>query len=191
MPPGFRLGCGQGQNQRQPEAGDEKPREAAERQRPQAFRSQPRKPGLQPHGGERQRQQEGRGKTRVLEKPLRERHGAVQPDHGEKPEHEPGQRRSPGRPACAIAPAHEGEGEHERGQQHHARQLGDGPRVTGLVADLSLVKAWKADTEGNLIYRKTAGNFNPMMATAGKVTVVEVEEVVEAGTGAPIGVIIC
>ncbi|MAB00199.1 MAG: succinyl-CoA--3-ketoacid-CoA transferase [Stappia sp.] len=52
---------------------------------------------------------------------------------------------------------------------------------TGLVADLSLVKAWKADTEGNLIYRKTAGNFNPMMATAGKVTVVEVEEVVEAG----------
>jgi|UniRef100_UPI003BAD063C 3-oxoacid CoA-transferase subunit A len=52
---------------------------------------------------------------------------------------------------------------------------------TGLVADLSLVKAWKADTEGNLIYRKTARNFNPMMATAGKVTVVEVEEVVEAG----------
>lgn len=53
---------------------------------------------------------------------------------------------------------------------------------TGLVADLSIVKAWKADTEGNLIYRKTARNFNPMMATAGKVTVVEVEEIVEAGT---------
>ncbi|MFC3053476.1 CoA transferase subunit A [Kordiimonas pumila] len=52
---------------------------------------------------------------------------------------------------------------------------------TGLVADLSIVKAWKADTEGNLVYRKTARNFNPMMATAGKVTVVEVEEVVEAG----------
>ena len=52
---------------------------------------------------------------------------------------------------------------------------------TGLVADVSLVKAWKADTEGNLIFRKTARNFNPMMATAGKVTVVEVEEIVEAG----------
>lgn len=53
---------------------------------------------------------------------------------------------------------------------------------TGLVADLSIVKAWKADTEGNLIYRKTARNFNPMMATAGKVTVVEVEEIVPVGT---------
>ena len=52
---------------------------------------------------------------------------------------------------------------------------------TGLVADISLVKAWKADTEGNLIFRKTARNFNPMMATAGKITVVEVEEIVEAG----------
>lgn len=52
---------------------------------------------------------------------------------------------------------------------------------TGLVADLSIVKAWKADTEGNLIYRKTARNFNPMMATAGRVTVAEVEEIVEKG----------
>ncbi|NVK33901.1 MAG: CoA transferase subunit A [Rhodobacteraceae bacterium] len=52
---------------------------------------------------------------------------------------------------------------------------------TGLVADLSLVKAWKADKEGNLIYRKTARNFNPMMATAGKACVVEVEELVEVG----------
>ncbi|CAN5274946.1 CoA transferase subunit A [soil metagenome] len=52
----------------------------------------------------------------------------------------------------------------------------------GLVADLSIVKAWKADAEGNLVYRKTARNFNPMMATAGKATVVEVEEVVEVGT---------
>lgn len=52
---------------------------------------------------------------------------------------------------------------------------------TGLVADLSIVKAWKADTEGNLVYRKTARNFNPMMATAGKVTVVEVEEIVKPG----------
>ena len=52
---------------------------------------------------------------------------------------------------------------------------------TGLVADVSLVKAWKADTEGNLVYRKTARNFNPMMATAGKITVAEVEILVEAG----------
>jgi 3-oxoacid CoA-transferase subunit A len=53
---------------------------------------------------------------------------------------------------------------------------------TGLRADLAIVKAWKGDTEGNLIYRKTARNFNPMMATAGRVTVAEVEELVEAGT---------
>lgn len=53
---------------------------------------------------------------------------------------------------------------------------------TGLVSDLSIVKAWKADTEGNLIYRKTARNFNPMIATAGKVTVAEVEEIVPVGT---------
>jgi len=52
---------------------------------------------------------------------------------------------------------------------------------TGLVADLSMVKAWKGDTEGNLIYRKTARNFNPMMASAGKVTVAEVEHLVEPG----------
>ena len=52
----------------------------------------------------------------------------------------------------------------------------------GLVADISLVKAWKGDTEGNLIYRKTARNFNPPMATAGRITVAEVEELVEVGT---------
>ncbi len=52
---------------------------------------------------------------------------------------------------------------------------------TGIVADLSLVKAWKADTEGNLIYRKTARNFNPNMATAGRITVAEVEEIVDVG----------
>lgn len=52
---------------------------------------------------------------------------------------------------------------------------------TGLVADISIVKAWKADTEGNLVFRKTARNFNPMMATAGKQTVVEVEELVDVG----------
>jgi 3-oxoacid CoA-transferase subunit A len=52
----------------------------------------------------------------------------------------------------------------------------------GLVADISLVKAWKGDSEGNLIYRKTARNFNPPMATAGRITVAEVEELVEVGT---------
>jgi len=52
---------------------------------------------------------------------------------------------------------------------------------TGLVADLSLVKALKGDRSGNLVYRETARNFNPMMATAGKVTIAEVEELVEVG----------
>ena len=52
---------------------------------------------------------------------------------------------------------------------------------TGLVADLAIVKAWRGDTEGNLIYRKTARNFNPMMASAGRVTVAEVEKLVEPG----------
>jgi 3-oxoacid CoA-transferase subunit A len=55
-------------------------------------------------------------------------------------------------------------------------------RETWLRADLSIIKAWKADPEGNLMFRKTARNFNPNMATAGRVTVVEVEEIVEAGT---------
>jgi len=53
---------------------------------------------------------------------------------------------------------------------------------TGLVADLSIVKAWKADERGNLVFRKTARNFNPMMATAGKACVVEVEEIVPTGS---------
>jgi 3-oxoacid CoA-transferase subunit A len=51
----------------------------------------------------------------------------------------------------------------------------------GLVADLSIVHAWKGDAEGNLVYRKTARNFNPMMATAAKVTVAEVENLVKPG----------
>ena len=51
----------------------------------------------------------------------------------------------------------------------------------GLVADLSIVHAWKGDSEGNLVYRKTARNFNPMMATAGRVTVAEVEHLVQPG----------
>ena len=52
---------------------------------------------------------------------------------------------------------------------------------TGLVADLSIVRAWKGDAAGNLVYRKTARNFNPMMATAGKACVAEVEEIVPVG----------
>jgi 3-oxoacid CoA-transferase subunit A len=51
----------------------------------------------------------------------------------------------------------------------------------GIRADLSLVKAWKADRFGNLVFRKTARNFNPMVATSGRVTVAEVEELVEVG----------
>lgn len=50
-----------------------------------------------------------------------------------------------------------------------------------LKADFSLVKAWKGDTAGNLIYKGTARNFNPIMATAGKITIAEVEELVPAG----------
>jgi 3-oxoacid CoA-transferase subunit A len=51
----------------------------------------------------------------------------------------------------------------------------------GFVADLSLVKAWKGDLHGNLIYRRTARNFNPNAATCGRITVAEVEEIVEPG----------
>lgn len=54
-----------------------------------------------------------------------------------------------------------------------------------LTADIALVKAWKADKSGNLIFRRTARNFNPMVATAGRITVVEVEEIVENGTFDP------
>ncbi|MCO5091549.1 CoA transferase subunit A [Bosea sp. (in: a-proteobacteria)] len=55
-------------------------------------------------------------------------------------------------------------------------------RETWLKADLAIVKAWKGDAAGNLVYRKTARNFNPNMATAGKVTVAEVEEIVPVGS---------
>jgi 3-oxoacid CoA-transferase subunit A len=51
----------------------------------------------------------------------------------------------------------------------------------GIVADVSLVKAWKADTQGNLVYRLSARNFNPMIATCGKITVAEAEIIVEPG----------
>ncbi|MEY3843754.1 MAG: hypothetical protein RL293_176 [Bacteroidota bacterium] len=53
---------------------------------------------------------------------------------------------------------------------------------SALTADFAIVKAWKGDTEGNLIYKAAARNFNPMMAMAGKITVAEVEELVPAGT---------
>ena len=52
---------------------------------------------------------------------------------------------------------------------------------TSLTADVALIKAWKADKSGNLVFRKTARNFNPLAATAGKVCIVEVEEIVEIG----------
>jgi len=53
---------------------------------------------------------------------------------------------------------------------------------TALTADFALVKAWKGDTAGNLIFKGTARNFNPMMATAGKITIAEVEELVPVGS---------
>jgi 3-oxoacid CoA-transferase subunit A len=58
----------------------------------------------------------------------------------------------------------------------------------GLIADLAIVKAWKGDAQGNLVFRKTSRNFNPMMATAGKVTVAEVEEIVPVGALDPDGI---
>jgi 3-oxoacid CoA-transferase subunit A len=72
-----------------------------------------------------------------------------------------------------------GEGEHEKEVRefhgkHYLLEL-------GLVADFALVKAWKGDTAGNLIFKGTARNFNPMMAMAGKITVAEVEELVKPG----------
>jgi 3-oxoacid CoA-transferase subunit A len=63
------------------------------------------------------------------------------------------------------------------------REFNNEPYVmeTGLVADISLVHAWKGDTEGNLVYRKTSRNFNPNMATAGRLTIAQVEHLVEPG----------
>jgi 3-oxoacid CoA-transferase subunit A len=52
----------------------------------------------------------------------------------------------------------------------------------GITGDFALIKAWRADQFGNLLFRKTARNFNPMMATAGRITIAEVEEIVEAGS---------
>jgi 3-oxoacid CoA-transferase subunit A len=67
------------------------------------------------------------------------------------------------------------------GGRHYVLEL-------GLTADFALVRAWKGDREGNLVYRKTARNFNPMMATAARVTLAEVEHLVEPGEIPPDGV---
>lgn len=67
------------------------------------------------------------------------------------------------------------------GKETHDFDGGHYVMERGIVADLSIVHAWKGDTEGNLVYRKTARNFNPVMATAGKMTVAEVEHLVEPG----------
>ena len=77
-----------------------------------------------------------------------------------------------------------------RPPRHRARVNADDPSTeereyvmeTGLFADLALVKAWRADSFGNLVFRKTARNFNAMMASAAAVTVAEVEELVDVGT---------
>ena len=71
------------------------------------------------------------------------------------------------------------------GKPHETFEGEDYVRETWLRADLAIIKAWRADPAGNLMFRKTARNFNPNMATAGRVTVVEVEEIVEAGSFNP------
>jgi 3-oxoacid CoA-transferase subunit A len=68
-----------------------------------------------------------------------------------------------------------------KGKEEHEFDGGRYIMERGLVADLSIVHSWMGDTEGNLVYRKTARNFNPIMATAGKVTVAEVEHLVQPG----------
>lgn len=68
------------------------------------------------------------------------------------------------------------------GKEHHDFNGKTYILETGIIADLSIVKAWKADPSGNLVFRKTARNFNPPAATSGKVCVVEVEEIVPLGS---------
>ncbi len=77
-------------------------------------------------------------------------------------------------PAGYGTPIAEGKEEREYNGKMHILE-------ESITGEFALVKAWKADTMGNLVYRKTAMNFNPMAATAGKITVAEVEEIVEAG----------
>lgn len=69
-------------------------------------------------------------------------------------------------------------------QGKEVRQFGGDAYIleTGLTADLAIIKAWKGDRYGNLVYRKAARNFNPLAATAGRITVAEVEKLVEPGT---------
>lgn len=71
----------------------------------------------------------------------------------------------------------------EIGEGKEVRIFNGKPHImeTALIADFSIVKAWKGDTEGNLIYKGTARNFNPVMAMAGKITIAEVEELVPPG----------
>jgi len=70
------------------------------------------------------------------------------------------------------------------GEGKEVREFGGRPHILepSITGDFALVKGWKADRFGNVVYRQTAQNFNPMAATAGKITVVEVEEIVEPGT---------
>ena len=72
----------------------------------------------------------------------------------------------------------------EVGQGKEVREFNGKPHIleTALTADYAIVKAWKGDKAGNLIYKGTARNFNPMMATAGKITIAEVEELVPVGS---------
>ena len=71
----------------------------------------------------------------------------------------------------------------EVGEGKEVREYNGKPHIleSALTADFAIVKAWKGDTNGNLIYKGTARNFNPMMAIAGKITIAEVEELVEPG----------
>lgn len=71
----------------------------------------------------------------------------------------------------------------EVGEGKEVREYNGKPHIleSALTADFAIVKAWKGDTNGNLIYKGTARNFNPMMAMAGKITIAEVEELVEPG----------
>ncbi|WP_211096947.1 CoA transferase subunit A [Neolewinella litorea] len=71
----------------------------------------------------------------------------------------------------------------EVGEGKEVREFNGKPHILemALTADFAIVKAWKGDTDGNLIYKGTARNFNPVMATAGRITIAEVEELVEPG----------
>lgn len=73
------------------------------------------------------------------------------------------------------------------GEGKEVKEFNGRPHILehAITGDFAIVKAWKADTFGNCVYRHTAQNFNPMAATAGKITVVEAEEIVEPGTLSP------